>query len=72
MGLPQASRYPVAAVLRSDDRFEIVFSGDDGARTIDVPYRLFGALDDLESVELHLLADLQRLGYDARREALPG
>lgn len=71
VGLPNANRYPVAAVARGDDQFEIVFSGDDGARSIQVPYRLFGAKDDLESVELRLLADLQKRGYDVRRDNPP-
>lgn len=67
MGLPNVARYPVAEVAQRDDRFEIVFSGKEGARTVDVPYRLFGEMDDLESVELRLLADLQKLGYEPTR-----
>ncbi len=67
MGLPHVGRYPVAAVARREDRFEIVFTGADGDRTIDVPFRLLGAPDDLESVELRLLADLQKMGYDVTR-----
>ena len=67
MGLPNVGRYPIAEVAQRDDRFEIVFSGEEGARTVDVPYRLFGAMDDLESVELRLLADLQKLGYEPIR-----
>lgn len=67
MGLPRVERYPIATVVRRDDRFEIVFAGTHGDHTIDVPLRLLGALDDIESVELRLLADLQRLGYEVTR-----
>ncbi len=67
MGLPRVERYPIATVVRRDDRFEIVFAGTHGEHTIDVPLRLLGALDDIESVELRLLADLQRLGYEVTR-----
>lgn len=61
-------RYPVAAVARRDDRFEIVFTGVDGAQAIDVPFRLLGEPKDLESLELRLLADLQKMGYDVTRD----
>ncbi|CAN5197787.1 hypothetical protein BH20ACT22_BH20ACT22_14640 [soil metagenome] len=71
MGLPNVGRYPVATVGRGDDRFEIVFTGTHGAQTIDVPFRLLGAPDDLESVELRLLADLQKLGYEVTRVPPP-
>ncbi|MDQ3785408.1 MAG: hypothetical protein M3360_11145 [Actinomycetota bacterium] len=71
MGLPHVGRYPVATVARRDDRFAIVFTGFDGAQTIDVPFGLLGASDDLESLELRLLADLQKLGYDVARDGLP-
>jgi hypothetical protein len=67
MGLPNVARYPVAEVAQRADRFEIVVRGEEGARTVDVPYRLLGASDDLESVELRLLADLQKLGYEPAR-----
>lgn len=64
MGLPNARRYPVAEVARREEQFEIVFSGVDGARTIQVPFRLLDVSNDLEGVELRLLADLQKLGYN--------
>lgn len=67
MGLPSVARYRVAQVAQRDDRFEIVFSGEEGTRTVDVPYRLFGTMDDLEALELRLLADLQKLGYKPTR-----
>jgi hypothetical protein len=65
-GLPSPSRYPRATVRRGDGRIEIVFSGDEGATLIDADLRLLGPIEDLESVELDLLAKLQAQGYDAR------
>ena len=71
MGLPNVDSHPVAEVARSEERFEIVFSGGNGAQTIHVPFRLLGTSNDLEFVELRLLADLQKLGYDVIRRPLP-
>jgi hypothetical protein len=71
MGLPNARRYPVAQVARREEQFEIAFSGVAGARTIQVPFRLFDVSNDLEGVELRLLADLRKLGYDATRGEPP-
>jgi hypothetical protein len=65
-GLPSPSRYPRAMVRRGEGRIEIVFSGDEGATRIDADLRLLGPIEDLESVELDLLAKLQAQGYDAR------
>jgi hypothetical protein len=65
-GLPSSSRYPRATVRRGEGRIEIVFSGDEGATQIDADLRLLGPIEDLESVELDLLAKLQAQGYDAR------
>ena len=65
-GLPAPSRYPRATVRHSDDRIEIVFSGEEGATLVDVDLRLLGPIDDLEAVQLDLLAKLQAQGYDAR------
>jgi hypothetical protein len=65
-GLPLPSRYPRATVRRGERRIEIVFSGDEGATRIDADLRLLGSIEDLESVELDLLAQLQAQGYDAR------
>jgi hypothetical protein len=65
-GLPAASRYPRATVRRGEGRLEIVFSGDEGATQVDADLRLLGPIDDLEAVELDLLAKLQAQGYDAR------
>jgi hypothetical protein len=65
-GLPAPARYPRATVRRAQERLEIVFSGDEGATRIDADLRLLGPIEDLESVELDLLAKLHAQGYDAR------
>jgi hypothetical protein len=65
-GLPAASIYPRATVRPAEGRIEIVFTGAEGATQIDVDLRLLGAeVDDLEAVQLDLLAKLQRQGYEA-------
>jgi hypothetical protein len=66
-GLPAPSRYPRAIVRHGEGgRLEIVFSRDDESTRVDVDLRLLGPVEDLESVELDLLAKLQAQGYDAR------
>ncbi|HEX7298046.1 MAG TPA: hypothetical protein VF257_03505 [Solirubrobacteraceae bacterium] len=65
-GLPAPARYPRATVRHADDRIEIVFSGEEDATLVDVDLRLLGPVDDLEAVQLDLLAKLQAQGYDAR------
>jgi hypothetical protein len=65
-GLPAPSRYPRATVRRGEGRIEIVFAGEETSTQIDVDLRLLGPVDDLEAVELDLLAELQAQGYDAR------
>ena len=67
-GLPAPSRYPRAGVRHAGNRIEIVFSGDDDTTVVDVDLRLLGPIDDLEAVQLDLLAKLQAQGYDARLE----
>jgi hypothetical protein len=65
-GLPASSIYPRAIVRPGDGRIEIVFTGDQGATRIDVDLRLLGPeVDDLEAVQLDLLARLQAEGYEA-------
>jgi hypothetical protein len=54
-----------------DERLEILFSGDEDATRIDVDLRLLGPVEDLETVQLDLLAKLQAQGYDARLERAP-
>lgn len=66
-GLPNVARYPEATVQRDEESILIRFSGRyHGEQTMNVPLRYAGAEDD-ETVELELLAQLQRIGYDARR-----
>jgi hypothetical protein len=63
-GLPAPSIYPRAIVRPAEGRIEIVFSGDEGTTRIDVDLRLLGAVDDLEAVQLDLLAKLRAQGYE--------
>ena len=64
-GLPAPSIYPRAIVRPAEGRIEIVFSGEEGTTRIDVDLRLLGAAaDDLEAVQLDLLAKLQAQGYE--------
>ena len=65
-GLPASSIYPRAIVRRAEGRIEIVFIGEQGSTRIDVDLRLLGPeIDDLEAVQLDLLAKLQSEGYEA-------
>jgi hypothetical protein len=66
-GLPAPSIYPRATVRPADGRIEILFTGDEGTMRIDVDLRLLGGkeVDDLEAVQLDLLAKLQQQGYEA-------
>ena len=66
-GLPHAGRWPRATVSASREEVDIVFSGNEGDQTINIPVSVLGGVEDLESFELHLLAQLQRLGYEVRR-----
>ena len=64
-GLPAPALYPRAIVRPADGRIEIVFSGPQGSIQIDADLRLIGPADDLEAVQLELLASLQAQGYAA-------
>lgn len=64
-GLPAPARYPRATVRRAEGRIEIVFSGEQGATRIDVDLGLLGPVEDIEAVQLDLLARLQARGYQA-------
>lgn len=67
MGLPNVARYPEVTVTREEEGILICFAGRYyGEQTMSVPLKYFGAEDD-ETAELELLAQLQRIGYDARR-----
>jgi len=63
-GLPAPSLYPRATVRPADGRIEIVFSGPAGSRQVDADLQLLGPVDDLEAVQLDLLAKLQAQGYE--------
>ncbi|MEA2256801.1 MAG: hypothetical protein QOG35_2846 [Solirubrobacteraceae bacterium] len=67
-GLPSPSRYPRATVSQGEGRLEILFSGAGDATRVDVDLRLLGPVEDLEAVQLDLLARLQELGYETRWE----
>jgi hypothetical protein len=67
-GLPAPSRYPRATVRRGEGAIEIVFAGEETSTRLDVDVRLLGPVNDLEALELDLLAKLQAQGYDARLE----
>jgi hypothetical protein len=55
------------AVCRRGDGLELRFHGSEAARTIDVPgWTLEG--EDVEGVQLRLLAELGRRGYRATLE----
>ena len=64
-GLPAPSLYPRATVRPAEGRIEIVFSGPQGSTQIDADLRLRRAVDDLEAMQLDLLAKLQAQGYEA-------
>lgn len=66
-GLPAVARFPRATVRRGREGFELGFHGDGTSTRIAVDRRYLGPDDDPESVELALLGQLQRLGYEVRR-----
>jgi hypothetical protein len=68
-GLPNVTRFPKATVQRRRDRFEILFHGGEQSTLFEVEFRHLGEIEDLEAVELDLLAELQRVGYDVERRA---
>lgn len=65
MGLPAVARYPEATVRRGEERVEVLFGGPNGEQRLNVPLEYVGG--DPEEAELRLLAQLQAMGYDARR-----
>jgi hypothetical protein len=66
MGLPNVARYPKATVGRDDEHMKIHFGGLGPEQTMSVPLKYVGAEDE-EAAELRLLAQLQQIGYEARR-----
>ena len=67
MGLPEAARYPEAAVTREGERRIICFAGRDHEQTMGVPLKYVNARD-VETADLMLFAQLQqdRLPHLAR------
>jgi hypothetical protein len=63
-GLPAPALYPRALVRPAPGRIEIVFTGPRGSTQIDADLRLVGPADDLEALQLDLLAKLQAQGYE--------
>jgi hypothetical protein len=67
MGLPNVARYPEATVARDETGFHIRFSGPYyGEQEMSVPLQYVDG--DAEAAELRLLAQLQQIGYEVRRE----
>jgi hypothetical protein len=66
MGLPRVERFPEATVIREDERILIHFGGLGDEQAMSVPLKYVGAEDE-ETAELMLLAQLQQIGYRARR-----
>lgn len=71
MGLPLVARFPRATVTRHPDCFQLLFHGDEDTRRVDVDFRYLDDADDLETVELRLLASLQERGYEVERRSSP-
>ena len=71
-GLPHVARFPKATVALEEDGFQLLFHGGELSRRMDVDLRYLEDVDDLELMELQLLARLQQLGYEVeRRSHLP-
>ena len=68
MGLPRVELFPVATVIREDERILIRFGGLKDEQWMGVPLKYLGA-EDGEAAELRLLAELQRIGYQVERGA---
>ena len=66
MGLPHVTHFPDATVTRDDEKMYIRFGGLAEERMMSVPLKHIGAEDE-ETAELQLLAQLQKIGYQARR-----
>ena len=66
MGLPDVAHFPQATVTRDDETMYIRFGGLAEEHMMSVPLKYIGAEDE-ETAELQLLAQLQKIGYQARR-----
>jgi hypothetical protein len=67
MGLPARTRCPQATVRRSQAGIELRFLGPDCDEGLDVDLERIGPGEDLEAVELRLLAQLEAMGYAVER-----
>jgi hypothetical protein len=67
MGLPARARCPQATVRRSQAGIELRFLGPDCDEGLDVDLERIGPGEDLEAVELRLLAQLEAMGYAVER-----
>jgi hypothetical protein len=68
MRLPNDARYPEASMTREEGHLLIRLGGLGYEQTMDVPLKYVNAEDE-ETAELMLLAQLQQVGYRARRDA---
>ena len=66
MGLPSVARYPEASVVREDEHLVVRFGGLGDEQTMGIPLKYVG-VEDGETAELMLLAQLQRIGYRVER-----
>jgi hypothetical protein len=66
MGLPDVAHFPEATVVRDGENMYIRFGGLAEERLMSVPLKYISAEDE-EAAELQLLAQLQNIGYQARR-----
>ncbi len=69
MGLPAHIRCPQATVRRTEAGIELQFLGPDCDEGLDVDLGRLAPGEDLEGVELRLLAQLEALGYAVKRLA---
>lgn len=70
MGLPGVARAPQVRLERTADGVVLWFLTSQGERPVQrvlVPGYTLAAEEDRETADLEVLAQLQRLGYDARR-----
>jgi hypothetical protein len=70
-GLPHVARFPKATVTRHEDSLQLLFHGGEYSRRVDVDLQYLEDADDLEAMELRLLARLQELGYEVERRFPP-
>jgi hypothetical protein len=68
-GLPHVARFPKATVTPQEDGFQLLFHGGEFSRRVDIDLRYVEDVDDLELMELRLLARLQELGYQVERRS---